>query len=72
MDNEKYFKYFEQKPKHWSLVDFDSWTLNNVKHLSKQFWTLCLLQYLSVTLQESSSKRKIKKARELLSSKKSK
>lgn len=29
MDNKKYFKYFKQKPKYWSLIDFDSWALNN-------------------------------------------
>jgi hypothetical protein len=70
MDNKRYEKYFDKNPKEWSLVDFDGWTLNNIKYCQKSLTQRLFYKYLGKVLQELSSRRKIKIARKLMVSKK--
>ena len=70
MDNKRYEKYFDKNPKEWSLVDFDSWALNNIEYCQKSQTHRLFYKYLGKVLQESSSRRKIKAARKLIGSKK--
>lgn len=70
MDESKYLKYFKRKLKHWSLVDYDSWALNNIEHCQQGFIHRIFYRHTNNILQKSTSKSKVKKARELLNSKK--
>ncbi|PKY43590.1 hypothetical protein RhiirA4_418377 [Rhizophagus irregularis] len=70
MDSKKCEKYFDKDPKEWSLVDFDSWALNNVEYCQKSLSHRLFYKYLGKVLQESPSRRKIKVARKLIGSKK--
>ena len=69
--DDRYLKYFEKNPKCWSLEIFDSWSLNNIEHCQQGITHRVFYRYLNMILQESSSsKRKIKTVRQLISLKK--
>ncbi|PKY55892.1 hypothetical protein RhiirA4_427861 [Rhizophagus irregularis] len=70
MDSQ-YKRYFEKKSKYWSLTDFDSWALNNIEHCQKSLTHRVFYRHLNKVLQDqTSSRRKLRVAQRLISSKK--